>query len=41
MDLDLLAEELLDFALDVKIVRPKELADLVRSGFEKVASDHA
>lgn len=41
MDLDLLAEELRDFALDVKVVRPKELADLVRSGFEKVASDHA
>jgi predicted DNA-binding transcriptional regulator YafY len=41
MDLNLLAEELRDYALDVKVVRPKELADLIRSGFEKVASDHA
>jgi proteasome accessory factor B len=41
MDLYLLAEELRDFSLDVKIVRPKELAQLIRSGFEKVASDHA
>ena len=41
MDLNLLAEELRDFALDIKVIRPKELADLIRTGFEKVASDHA
>lgn len=41
MDINLLAEELRDFALDIKVVRPKELADLIRTGFEKVASDHA
>jgi predicted DNA-binding transcriptional regulator YafY len=41
MDLALLAEELRDFALDIKVVRPRELNDLIRSGFEKVASAHA
>lgn len=41
MDLHLLAEELRDFALDIKVIRPKELADLIRAGFERVASDHA
>lgn len=41
MDINLLAEELRDFAMDVKVIRPKELADLIRTGFEKVASDHA
>lgn len=41
MDLSLLAEELRNFALDVKVLEPKELSELVRSGFEKVASDHA
>lgn len=41
MDLHLLAEELRDFALDIKIVRPKELAEIMRAGLEKVASDHA
>lgn len=41
MDLHLLAEELRDFAMDIKVIQPRELADLIRSGFEKVASDHA
>jgi proteasome accessory factor B len=41
MDISLLAEELRDFALDIKVIRPKELAELIRSGFERVASDHA
>lgn len=41
MDLHLLAEELRDFALDIKVVQPTELADLIRTGFEKVATDHA
>ncbi|BDS50520.1 helix-turn-helix transcriptional regulator [Rhodoluna lacicola] len=41
MDMHLLAEELRDFALDIKVLRPKELAELIKSGFEKVASDHA
>lgn len=41
MDLSLLAEELRDFSLDVKVLQPKELEELIRIGFEKVASDHA
>lgn len=41
MDIHLLAEELRDFALDIKVIRPRELNDLIRAGFEKVASDHA
>ena len=41
MDIGLLAEELRDFALDIKVLKPKELADLIKAGFEKVASDHA
>jgi proteasome accessory factor B len=41
MDLALLAEELRDFALDIEVLKPKELNDLIRAGFEKVASDHA
>lgn len=41
MDLHLLAEELRDFVLDIKVTRPRELNDLIRAGFEKVASDHA
>jgi predicted DNA-binding transcriptional regulator YafY len=41
MDLALLAEELRDFAMDIEVLKPKELEDLVRAGFEKVASDHA
>ncbi len=41
MDLELLAEELRDFGAEVKVIRPKELADAVRAGFQKVASDHA
>jgi predicted DNA-binding transcriptional regulator YafY len=41
MDLALLAEELRDFAMDIEVVKPKELEDLIRAGFEKVASDHA
>jgi proteasome accessory factor B len=41
MDLALLAEELRDFALDIKVLQPKELSKLIQVGFEKVASDHA
>lgn len=41
MDLHLLAEELRDFALDIKVLKPKELELAIRSGFEKVAADHA
>lgn len=41
MDLELLAEEIRDFGLDVTVIKPKSLAEAVKSGFEKVASAHA
>lgn len=41
MDLHLLAEELREFIFDVKIARPKELAEILRESFERIASDHA
>jgi proteasome accessory factor B len=41
MDLSLLAEELRDYAADIRVIAPKQLADTMRSGFEKVVSDHA
>lgn len=41
MDLELLAEELRDFGSDVSVIRPKELAEAVKAGFQKVVSDHA
>ncbi len=41
MDLNLLAEELSVFALDIKVLSPRELDEAIRAGFEKVASDHA
>lgn len=41
MDLDLLAEELRDYAADIKVVTPKKLAETMRADFEKVVSDHA
>jgi predicted DNA-binding transcriptional regulator YafY len=37
----MLAEELRDFALDIKVIRPKQLEDAIRAGFEKVVNDHA
>jgi proteasome accessory factor B len=40
MDLHLLAEELLEFVLDIEVVQPTELKDLIRSSLEKVASEH-
>lgn len=40
MDLHLLAEELRDFALDLKVIKPKQLEDAIRAGFEQVANDH-
>jgi proteasome accessory factor B len=41
MDLHLLSEELRDFALDIKVIRPKQLEEAIRAGFEKVVNDHA
>ena len=41
MDLHLLAEDLRDYGSSVRVISPKELADAVRTGFEKVVDDHA
>ena len=41
MDIHLLAEELSEYALDVKVVAPAELAKVIRSRFEAVANAHA
>jgi proteasome accessory factor B len=40
MDLHLLADELREYALEIEVLRPVELQQVIRSGFEKVASDH-
>jgi predicted DNA-binding transcriptional regulator YafY len=41
MDINLLAEELRDFALDIEIIKPKTLDELIRAGFERVVAEHA
>jgi predicted DNA-binding transcriptional regulator YafY len=41
MDEALLAEDLMEFGADLKVVSPSTLADRVRAGFEAVASAHA
>jgi proteasome accessory factor B len=41
MDLELLAEELREFVLEIEILSPKELVSTMRSGLEKVVADHA
>lgn len=41
MDLHLLAEELRNFALDIRVIRPRELDEAIKSGFAKVVADHA
>jgi proteasome accessory factor B len=40
MDLNLLADELREYALDIEVVRPTELREAIRAGFEKVANSH-
>lgn len=40
-DIYVLAEELREYAGEIKVLKPAELIQLVRSGFEKVATDHA
>ncbi|MEI8231741.1 MAG: hypothetical protein WCG32_04170, partial [Actinomycetes bacterium] len=39
-DIYVLAEELREYADDIKVLKPETLNQLVRSGFEKVANDH-
>ena len=41
MDLHLLAEELSEYALDIKVLGPQELDKVIRARFEAVASAHA
>lgn len=41
MDEALLAEDLMEFGADLKVLSPKSLAERVRAGFEAVASAHA
>lgn len=41
MDVHLLAEELSEYALDISVVSPTELAKAIRSRFEAVANAHA
>ncbi|MFM5905040.1 MAG: helix-turn-helix transcriptional regulator [Micrococcales bacterium] len=40
MDINLLADELREYAMDIEVLRPAELKEAIRAGFEKVASDH-
>lgn len=39
-DLHLLADDLREFAFDVEVIRPVELKEAIRQGFEKVANLH-
>ncbi|CAB4644662.1 unannotated protein [freshwater metagenome] len=41
MDLELLAEELREFTLDIEVLGPKELIETMRKGLEKVVAEHA
>lgn len=41
MDLYLFAEELMEFAEEVEVIQPKELADLVREYLQRVSDAHA
>jgi proteasome accessory factor B len=41
MDVHLLAEELSEYALDLKVLEPQELAKVIRTRFEAVANAHA
>ncbi|CAB4643060.1 MAG: WYL domain-containing protein [Actinobacteria bacterium] len=41
MDLELLAEELREFILDIEVLGPKELIETMRKGLEKVVAEHA
>ena len=41
MDLYLFAEELMEFADEIQVLEPIELADLIRANLQKVSDDHA
>jgi proteasome accessory factor B len=41
MDEALMAEDLMEFGADLKVISPKSLADRIRAGFEAVIASHA
>ena len=41
MDLYLFAEELMEFADEIEVIEPKQLADLIRANLQKVSDAHA
>jgi proteasome accessory factor B len=41
MDLYLFAEELMEFADEIEVIEPKQLADLIRANLQKVSDTHA
>jgi proteasome accessory factor B len=41
MDLHLFAEELMEFADEIEVIEPRELADLIKANLQKVSDDHA
>jgi predicted DNA-binding transcriptional regulator YafY len=41
MDLHLFAEELMEFADEIEILSPQDLADLVRKNLQQVSDAHA
>ena len=41
MDLYLFAEELMEFADEIEVLEPKELADLMKATLQRVSDDHA
>lgn len=41
MDLYLFAEELMEFADEIQVLEPNELADLIRANLQRVSDDHA
>jgi proteasome accessory factor B len=41
MDLHLFAEELMEFADDIEVIEPRQLADLIQANLQRVSDDHA
>jgi proteasome accessory factor B len=41
MDLHLFAEELMEFADEIEVIEPRQLADLIQANLQRVSDDHA
>ena len=41
MDLHLFAEELMEFADEIEVIEPRQLADLIQANLQRVSNDHA